>query len=90
MRWRRFGGLEQGLSLDDCMNQPEWLLHDFDYIISEIDKDKRRRPKKAKGKNGKKQAEPQSPEDLPPGLRDMFFAKLAEERNRDQSATISQ
>lgn len=90
MRWRRFGGMEHGLTLDDCMNQPEWLLHDFDYIISEIEKQRRRRPKKKKGKNGKKQTEPQALEDLPPGLRDIVFAKLNEEKNRDKPTAISQ
>ncbi len=44
-RWRQFGGMEHGLTLDDCMNQPEWLLHDFSYIIGEMEKARRRRPK---------------------------------------------
>lgn len=44
-RWRQFGGMEHGLSLDDCMNQPEWLLRDFEYIIGEMEKARRRRPK---------------------------------------------
>lgn len=54
MRWWRWGGAEHGLSLDDCMTQPEWLLHDFEYIHSEMMKEKRRRPKKKVDPKGKR------------------------------------
>jgi len=46
MLWMQFGGAEHGLSLDDIMNQPAWLLHDFAYINGVISKERRRRPKK--------------------------------------------
>jgi hypothetical protein len=50
MLWMQFGGAENGLTLDDIMNQPAWLLHDFAYINGVISKERRRRPKKERDK----------------------------------------
>ena len=87
--WYTFGGIQHGMTPMQVAEMPAAMRQDFTTILGRIEKERKRRPKK-KPKNGSKATEPQSPEDLPPGLRDMFFAKLAEERNRDQSATIGQ
>lgn len=87
--WYTFGGIQHGMTPMQVAEMPAAMRQDFTTILARIEKERKRRPKK-KPKNGKKQAEPQTPEDLPPGLRDIVFAKLAEEKQRDQSTAISQ